>query len=115
MERQTPSVGAFILFLIFFVLVAATAVVLLITTLVAWMAELTGSMIAARLIVSGFCFLLAAAIYLFALRAPFARLQDQIETVYGVARAAREGYEWITEKALMLLKMLKLRDLWRDR
>lgn len=102
MNQENASHGNFVIALILFVLVAAAGVVLLITALVEWLSVLTGSMIAATLIVSGVCFLIALAIYLSALHKPLARMQDQVETVYDVARTAREGYEWITEKIRML-------------
>lgn len=105
MDREHASRGSFVVALICFVLIAATCLVLLITTLVVWLSALTGSMIAATLIVSGLCFVLAVTIYLLALREPLARIQDQIETIYEVAHAAREGYEWVTDKVLMFLKV----------
>lgn len=98
MDRGTTPRGNFALGLIWFVLIAATGVMLLITSLVVWLSVLTGSMIAALLIVSGFCFLLAGMIYFLALRDTLSRIQEQIDTVYEVAHAARMGYEWLTEK-----------------
>lgn len=112
MDREKPPQGNFAVALICFVLIAATCVVLLITTLVIWLSSLTGSMIAATLIVSGICFVLALMIYLLALRAPLERIQDQIDTIYEVARAARQGYEWVSDRVSMLLK---LREILREK
>lgn len=112
MDPENASHGSFVITLIGFMLIAATGFVLLITTLVVWLSALTGSMIAATLIVSGICFALAGAIYLLALRDPLSRIQDQIDTIYDVARTAREGYKWVTDKVLMLLR---LRDVLREK
>ena len=62
MDRTKKSGGNFFLGLIFFVLAAAMGVMLLIATLVVWLSALTGSLIAATLIIGGFCFLLAGVI-----------------------------------------------------
>lgn len=105
MDRVNTPRGNFALGLIWFVLIAATGVVLLITSLVVWLSALTGSMIAALLIVSGICFLLAGTIYFLALRDTLSRIQEQIDTVYEVARAARTGYEWLTDKFCMLASL----------
>lgn len=112
MDREKSSQGNFAVALIFFILIAATCVVLLITTLVIWLSALTGSMIAATLIVSGICLALALAIYLLALRGPFERIKNQIDTIYEVARLAHQGYEWISERVSMLLK---LREILREK
>lgn len=71
--------------------------------LVVWLSALTGSLVTATLIVSGLCFLLAGAIYALALRAPIDRIQDQVETVYDVAHAAKTGYEWLSGKLQLFL------------
>ena len=90
MENK-PSGGRFLVALLAFALTAATGIVLLLTTLVVWLSALTGSLVTATLIVSGLCFLLAAAIYALALRAPIDRIQDQVETVYDVKPNAEGG------------------------
>ena len=102
MENK-PSGGRFLVALLAFALRAATGIVLLLTTLVVWLSALTGSLVTATLIVSGLCFLLAAAIYALALRAPIDRIQDQVETVYDVAHAAKTGYEWLSGKLQLFL------------
>lgn len=115
MDCENKPHGHFAIALIAFILIAATCVVLLITTLVVWLSALTGSIIWATLIVSGLCLLIAAAIYLFALRATLNRIHDQIETIYEVAHAARRSYDWITERLSERIEFfLKLRDIWRD-
>lgn len=112
MNREHASGGNFVIALILFVLIAASGVLLLITALVEWLSVLTGSTIAATLIVSGVCFLIALAIYLLSLHKPLAHMQDKVETVYDVARTAREGYEWVMDK----IEMLRLlRDALREK
>ena len=100
MENK-PSGGRFLVALLAFALTAATGIVLLLTTLVVWLSALTGSLVTATLIVSGLCFLLAAAIYALALRAPIDRIQDQVETIYDVAHAAKTG--WLSGKLQLFL------------
>lgn len=113
MDRGNATSGNFVLGLIWFILIAGTAVVLLITSLVVWLSVLTGSMIGALLIVSGICFIAAGTIYLLALREKLSRIQDQIDTIYEVAHTARSAYKWIADKFSLLVN---LRDiLFRDR
>lgn len=104
-EREACTPGRFIVALVLFVLLAATCLVLLLAALVFWLAALTGSMAAAALIVGGCCLLMAVIVWLVALRDPLDRIGERIETVYEVARTAREGYRWITSKALPLLTL----------
>lgn len=112
--REEPTPGRFVVALLLFVLLAATCLLLLLAALVFWLAALTGSMAAAALIVGGGCLLLAAVVWLAALREPLARIGEQLETVYEVARTAREGYRWITAKALPLLALFSLRPRPRE-
>ena len=107
--RAEPAPGRFVVALLLFVLLAATCLVLLLAALVFWLATLTGSMAAAALIVGGCCLLMAVIVWLVALRKPLDRIGERIETVYEVARTAREGYRWITAKALPLLALFSLR------
>lgn len=104
-----PAPGRFVVALLLFVLLAATCLLLLLAALVFWLATLTGSMAAAALIGGGGCLLLAAVVWLAALREPLARIGERLETVYEVARTAREGYRWITAKVLPLLALVSLR------
>lgn len=102
--------GSFIVALIVFVMIAATGLMLFLTTFVLWMYALTGSLIVATLIVGGCCTLAAALIYCGLLRPQLCRMQEQIDTVYEVARAARSGYEWVLDKVATLIS---LRDVCR--
>lgn len=107
--REEPTPGRFVVALLLFVLLAATCLLLLLAALVFWLAALTGSMAAAALIVGGACLLLAVVVWLAVLREPLARIGEWLETVYEVARTAREGYRWITSKVLPLLALVSLR------
>lgn len=82
---RTPD-GSFLVALVAFVLIAATGLMLFLTAFVLWMYALTGSLIAGVLIAGGCCTLLAATIYGWLLRPHLCRMQEQIETVYEVAR-----------------------------
>ena len=95
MDNRKTSGGSFVAALVFFVMTASIAIFLLLTALVVWLSEVTGSFILSSLIVGGFFAVLAAVIYLLAIREGVERIRDQVETVYDVARAAKEGYEWL--------------------
>ena len=107
-DNRKTSGGSFVAALVFFVMTASIAIFLLLTALVVWLSEVTGSFIVSSLIVAGFFAVLAAVIYLLSIRDGVERIRDQVETVYDVAHAAKEGYQWISEKFLLLMK---LRDL----
>ena len=97
MDNRKTSGGSFVAALVFFVMTASIAIFLLLTALVVWLSEVTGSFILSSLIVGGFFAVLAAVIYLLAIREGVERIRDQVETVYDVARAAKEGYEWLRQ------------------
>ena len=107
MDNRKTSGGSFVAALVFFVMTASIAIFLLLTALVVWLSEVTGSFILSSLIVGGFFAVLAAVIYLLAIREE--RIRDQVETVYDVARAAKEGYEWLTDKFLLFMKLREMR------
>lgn len=106
-DRKTSG-GSFIAALVFFVMTASIAIYLLLTALVVWLSELTGSLIVASLLIGGFFAVIAAVIYLLSIREGVERIRDQVETVYDVAHAAKEGYQWLTEKFLLMLKLHEL-------
>ena len=101
MENK-PSGGRFIASLLFFAMTAAIAVLLLLTALVVWLSSVTGSFIVSALILFA---LLAFVIYLLAIRDAVDHIRSQAETVYEVARAAQTGYEWLTEKVTLFLRL----------
>ena len=104
MENK-PSGGRFIASLLFFAMTAAIAVLLLLTALVVWLSSVTGSFIVSALILGGLFALLAFVIYLLAIRDAVDHIRSQAETVYEVARAAQTGYEWLTEKGTLFLRL----------
>ena len=104
MENK-PSGGRFIASLLFFAMTAAIAVLLLLTALVVWLSSVTGSFIVSALILGGLFALLAFVIYLLAIRDAVDHIRSQAETVYEVARAAQTGYEWLTEKVTLCLRL----------
>ena len=57
------------------------------------------------LILGGLFALLAFVIYLLAIRDAVDHIRSQAETVYEVARAAQTGYEWLTEKVTLFLRL----------
>lgn len=108
MEHEIHKSGGFFVSMVCFVLIAVTGGLLLISALVVWLAAVLGSLIGSMLIVSGICLLTALLIYLIALREPFRRIEEQIDTVYEVARAARSGYDWIMCKFRLLNALFDL-------
>ena len=109
MDNRKTSGGSFVAALVFFVMTASIAIFLLLTALVEWLSVVTGSFILSSLIVGEFFAVLAAVIYLLAIREGVERIRDQVETVYDVARAAKEGYEWLTDKFLLLMQLREMR------
>lgn len=102
---QERSGGRFVIAFLLFGTTVAIALLLLLTALVVWLSELTGSFIASALILGGFFAVVAALIYLVSIREAVERIRARAETVYEVARIARSGYEWITEKIALLVRL----------
>lgn len=109
MDNRKTSGGHFVAALVFFVMTASIAIFLLLTALVIWLSVLTGSFIASSLIVAGFFAVIAVVIYLLSIREGVERIRDQVETVYDVAHAAKEGYAWLTDKFLLFMKLREMR------
>ena len=105
MEHKETSGGRFVVVFLFFGSAVALAILLFLAALVVWLSEVTGSFIAATLILGGFFALLATTIYLLSIREAVERIRARAETVYEVARIARTGYEWITSKVSLLLQI----------
>ena len=80
MDNRKTSGGSFVAALVFFVMTASIAIFLLLTALVVWLSEVTGSFILSSLIVGGFFAVLAAVIYLLAIREGVERIRDQVDT-----------------------------------
>ena len=72
--------------LVFFLVMALSAYVLLVTALVFWLAELLGSLPLAAVLLGGFTLLIALLTYQLAVRDAIARLRERWEVVYEVMR-----------------------------
>ena len=102
---RESSEGRFVIAFLLFGTTVAIALLLLLTALVVWLSELTGSFIASALILGGFFAVVAALIYLVSIREAVERIRTRAETVYEVARIARSGYEWVTDKIALLVRL----------
>ena len=96
--KDSPSpTGNIVTSLIFFGVTAAIAIILFIDAFVMWLASLTGSVAVAALITGGFFAVIAAVVYLLAVRSALNYVRDRIETVYEVASRIKEGYDWLSD------------------
>lgn len=108
METGKSSGGGFVVVFLLFGTCIAITILMLLTALVVWLSEVTGSFIAATLILSGLFTVASAGIYLLAIREAVERIRTRAETVYEVARAARSGYEWVMRKVTIVTGLLDL-------
>lgn len=98
MKDSQKSGGNIVASMLFFGVTAAIAIILLIEAFVMWLASLTGSVAVAALITAGFFAVLAAVIYLLAVRTAMEHVRDRVETIYEVASRVKEGYDWLSDK-----------------
>lgn len=89
--------------LIYFAAAAFAAATLLIATLIAWLAQMLGSVTGAMLIVGGFFLFVAWLIYVLAVRRSIDYIRDRLDTIYDVAFAARNAYRVATHLARSLI------------
>lgn len=106
--RRERSAGRFVVVFLLFGTLVGIALLLLLTALVVWLSQVTGSFIVATLILGGAFALLAAGLYLLTIREAVEQIRARAETVYEVARLARTGYEWLSEKISMLIGIYNL-------
>lgn len=104
MENRSTPRKHFITPILYFGLTTVVAIVLLITTLVIWLSELTGSVIVSTLVVGGFCALLSLVIYQLSIRDIIEDMRNKLQTVYEVANVLQIGYKWVSDKLLQFLK-----------
>ncbi len=102
-NAENPKRGYLAASIAGFAITALLAVMLGLTAAVAWLTQLTGSLVAASLVIGGFFAVIAAVIYHLSIRDAVEQLRTQVETVYDVARAAKSGYEWVSERILYML------------
>ena len=107
-RRRDPSAGHFVVRFLLFGTLVGIALLLLLTALVVWLSDLMGSFIAATLLLGGCFALLASGIYLFSIREAVEQIRNRAETVYEVARIARSGYEWVSQKASFLIDLYNI-------
>ena len=107
-RKDRSKRGGFIFPLLAFLLALATGFVLLVAAAVLVLASWIGSTSGAAAIVCGVCLLVALGIYLFALRRPLARMQEQLEIVCDVARVTKSVYDWIMQKVDTLRRFFAL-------
>lgn len=98
MAAQRSSGGNFIVSLLLFVTLAGIAVLLLLVSAVVWLSTVLDSFILSTLIFGVAFAVVAAAIYFLSLRKSLVHIREQAETIYEVARLAKNAYEWTTEK-----------------
>ncbi len=103
-SKRTRS-SHLVLAMLFFALMTTITVLLLVTALAVWLTELIGSLKLAALIVGAICAIGALVIYLAAIRKPLDNIRDQAETIYEVAQTVKRGYEWVTRKVELLLRL----------
>lgn len=84
--------------IVLFAITATVAVVMLLAALVVWLAEVTGSMIWATLIVGGFFALVATILYFASVQGAIRHIRNQVDTIYEMAQIVHTGYKWATEK-----------------
>lgn len=84
--------------IVVFGITAMIAVVMLLWALVIWLAQLTGSMIWATLILGGFFALVSLIIYLASVRPAVQYISDQLDNIAEMAKIVRSGYNWVSDK-----------------
>ena len=79
--------------LIYFAVTTIAAMILIVATVVMWLAELIGSATIATLIVGGFFTFVAWLIYVLSVRRSIEYVNDRLNTIYDVAFAVRNSYK----------------------
>ena len=95
--------------IVVFGITALIAVVMLLWALVIWLAQLTGSMIWATLILGGVFALIALIVYLVSVRPAVQYISDQLDNIAEMAQIVRSGYNWITDKLNKKYRKKKIR------
>ena len=91
-STERPFAGA----LAFFLVMALSAYVLLVTALVLWLAELLDSLPLAAVLLGGFTLLIALLTYLLVVRDAIARMRERWEVIYVVVRSLHNGYRRVS-------------------
>lgn len=106
MQERKPQSHGHLAPLIYFAATAATAAIMLIITVVIWIAETIGSMRWATLIVGLFFLFVAWLIYMLAVRPALDYIRDRLDTIYDVAYAVQNGYKRAFEFLLKFLDQI---------
>lgn len=103
--NSKPARSHLVLAILFFAMMALVTIMLLVTALAMWLAELTGSVKFAALIVGAICAAAAAAVYIFSIRKSLENIRSQVDTIYEVAKRVKQGYEWVHRKVELLIRL----------
>lgn len=103
-DRSAGS-GSFLLALLLFCVAAPIAVMLLIAALLLGISQWLGSLVWSTLLLGGLFLLVAAALWLLAIREPVRQIKARIDTVYDVARLFKQGYDWVAAKVDFFVRL----------
>ena len=106
MQERKPQSHGHLAPLIYFAATAATAAIMLIITVVIWLAEIIGSARWATLIVGSFFLFVAWLIYMLAVRPALDYIRDRLDTIYDVAHAVQNGYKRGFEFLILFLDQI---------
>ncbi|MBQ8552733.1 MAG: hypothetical protein IJ976_01185 [Alistipes sp.] len=93
MQERKPQSHGHLAPLIYFGATACLAALMLIVTVVIWLAEAIGSARWATLIVGSFFLFVAWLIYMLAVRPALDYIRNRLDTIYDVAYAVQNGYK----------------------
>ena len=93
MDDNRAQIKVLLAPLIYFVLTAVVAMIMLVVALMMWLSEMIGSVSIASLIVGGLFAFVAWLIYVLSVRRSIEYVNDRLNTIYDVAFAVRNGYK----------------------
>lgn len=89
-----------------FIATTLIALSMLLIALLLYVAELTGSLISALLILGFVSAAIASILYFSTLRPQISAIREEISTIYEMANLARTGYDWVINRVNLFLKQL---------
>lgn len=98
MATHPSSGGNLFVSLLLFLAAAGLALLLLLASAVAWVAQLLDSFIWSALIFGGLFAVAAVLIYLLLVRSSLAHVREQAATIYEVAHLVERACEWVEDK-----------------
>ena len=93
MDDNRAQIKVLLAPLIYFVLTAVVAMIMLVVALMMWLSEMIGSVSIASLIVGGLFAFVAWLIYVLSVKRSIDYIRDRLDTIYDVAFAVRNGYK----------------------